>query len=78
MNVYDIVREYLETHGYDGLAGEGCGCTLDDLAPCGHMDECVPGIKKKWSELTKEQQEMYSEYNHYFDKDDWFVVEAKE
>jgi len=44
--IKDIVREYLETNGYDGLCTQGCGCHLDDLFPCcdGGMD-CVPGHK---------------------------------
>ena len=25
---------WLTAHGYDGLAGEGCGCDVDDLYPC--------------------------------------------
>ena len=33
--VLEVVKEYLATHGYDGLCTEGCGCSVDDLAPCG-------------------------------------------
>ena len=44
--VAQIVREYLDVNGYDGLYnvdGE-CGCTKDDLAPCCEMsDECIAG-----------------------------------
>ena len=40
---FDIVRDYLIANGYDGLAGEECGCGLDDLAPCCEtMNECRP------------------------------------
>ena len=34
-SIHDMVRDYLLTHGYDGLAGEECGCAVDDLMPCG-------------------------------------------
>jgi hypothetical protein len=44
--VKDIVREYLEAHGYDGLCSYECGCRLDDLFPCcGCGMDCVPGHK---------------------------------
>lgn len=33
----DMVRDYLERNGYDGLVDDGreCGCCLEDLMPCG-------------------------------------------
>lgn len=45
MNVRDIVEEWLKDHGYDGLAGDGCGCQIGDLAPCCADDvvNCEPG-----------------------------------
>ncbi len=37
-DVIDIVTEWLNAHGCDGLAnGEECGCSIADLAPCGHI-----------------------------------------
>ncbi len=47
MTVNDIVREYLTRHGYDGLVQPGiCGCVMDDLFPCGNLNElCEPGYK---------------------------------
>ena len=49
MTVLEIVKEYLETHNYDGLVdgfdGE-CGCLKEDLAPCGEMGQgCIAGHK---------------------------------
>lgn len=40
--VDDIVKEYLTIHRYGGLFHDiGCGCYLDDLAPCGELTaEC--------------------------------------
>lgn len=38
-DVRGIIIEFLTAHGYEGLAGNECGCGLDDLAPCG---PCVP------------------------------------
>ena len=48
MDVHDIVKKYLKENGYDGLLHEdrGCACSLNDLAPCGEMEQtCMPGYK---------------------------------
>ena len=41
MNVKDIVIDYLEKNGYDGLCNPSieCGCGLDDFIPCGEMGQ---------------------------------------
>ncbi len=33
--VEEIVKQWLEANGYGGLYDEECGCSLDDLMPCG-------------------------------------------
>ena len=40
---------YLREHGYDGLYSDECGCTVDDLAPCGNMSMsyCFAGYSDK-------------------------------
>jgi len=44
VTVTEIVCEWLVANGYDGLAGDGCGCTVDDLMPCNDChNECVAG-----------------------------------
>ena len=48
--VREIVADWLKEHGYGGLcSGKGCdpcGCSLDDLAPCGGVaDECQPAYR---------------------------------
>lgn len=45
MNVTKIVRQYLFSHGYDGLYSQiECACTLDDLMPCGECRwDCEAG-----------------------------------
>jgi hypothetical protein len=46
--VADIVREYLVSIGADGLAGDECGCGLDDLMCCdGYCGDCEPAKKIK-------------------------------
>lgn len=46
MTVKEIVIKYLKANGFDGLFTDDCGCTWDDLMPCGSdpMD-CEPGYK---------------------------------
>jgi hypothetical protein len=34
MTVKEIVKEYLEKNGFDGLCSENCGCGIDNLMPC--------------------------------------------
>jgi len=45
MTVKQIIEEYLQEHGYDGLCCPEieCGCGFDDLIPCGEECEmCEP------------------------------------
>ena len=43
MTTREIIIEHLQSAGFDGLAGEDCGCGLDDLMPCGEsFADCVP------------------------------------
>lgn len=52
MNVRDIVIQYLEANGFDGLYAPGeCGCEIADLAPCDDIGfgECKPGVKRPCS-----------------------------
>jgi len=47
MNIRDIVTEYLNTHGFDGLYYSAeCACKKDDLMPCSgdvFANDCQPG-----------------------------------
>jgi len=48
LTVLEIVKKYLQEHGFDGLRADGndCGCLIDDLAPCGDISErCVAGVR---------------------------------
>lgn len=33
-NVHDVITEYMVENGYNALYNDGCGCSIDDLAPC--------------------------------------------
>ena len=45
--VKEILMDYLKAIGADGLAGDECGCGLDDFAPCGCCPfDCVPARKE--------------------------------
>lgn len=44
--VIEIVKNYLEENGYDGLCNQECGCLTGDLVPCdSDFSFCVPGYK---------------------------------
>jgi hypothetical protein len=48
MNCKDIIIEKLKAIGADGLCTDGCGCGIDDLAPCeSYYLDCVPAKKRK-------------------------------
>ena len=45
MTVGEIVKQWLEEHGCDGLCDPDaeCGCGIEDLNPCGGLyDDCIP------------------------------------
>ena len=45
MNVREIVEAHLNQVGAHGLCTDECGCWLDDLVPCGEINEnCVPAV----------------------------------
>ena len=45
MDVKEILEQWLNEYGYDGLFSQGeCACLSDELAPCGESClECQPG-----------------------------------
>ena len=46
-SIKEIVKEYLIEHHFDGLAGDFCGCGLNDLFPCEcNSANCMPGYEK--------------------------------
>ncbi len=55
MTTKEIVKAYLEANGFDGLCnaampGDGCGCLIDDLMPCGDQlsQGCTAGYKVEY------------------------------
>lgn len=47
----EMIRDYLVHNGYDGLyyddGADNCGCSIDDLMPCGEIPgDCVAARKK--------------------------------
>jgi hypothetical protein len=49
MTVREIIKEYLDKNGFDGLCNDDCGCGTDDLAPCldGPKLDCNPAYKNQ-------------------------------
>ena len=55
MTVDEIIRDWLRSHGYDGLYQEDgeCGCLLSDPYPCGEgMGDCKAGVLGKCNAET--------------------------
>lgn len=78
MNVKEIVAKYLKDNGFDGLAGDICGCflkdrfssgeTSSDIMPCdGPCGECEPGYKHE----VEEGDDYYCEG---CEVDDWVIT----
>lgn len=77
MNVREILKDWLKTHGYSGLMNfdSECGCDIDDLCPCDepNIDECEAGYKVYCKDCPdKEECEVREEY-----KCDWCIREKK-
>lgn len=52
MNIEEMATEYLKSSEFDGLYNEvaECGCSKNDLAPCGDLEmDCVGAYKNKCS-----------------------------
>jgi hypothetical protein len=48
MTCKEIIEKYLTDNGFDGLAGDECGCPIGDLTPCEiPCGDCVPGYEYK-------------------------------
>ena len=57
MNVREIVEKYLRENKYDGLAGDECGCDIDDLMVCeSECQGCVAGHKVLVKDMTQEEK----------------------
>jgi len=72
-NVNSIIREWLDTHSFDGLYSPNeCACLKDDLFPCGDgpYAECCAGYKR-----TDEPDESVSDKEWH--TGDWWVSGAK-
>jgi len=46
LDIEEIITAYLVANGFDGLAGDECGCVIGDLFPCDCANpRCVPGYR---------------------------------
>jgi hypothetical protein len=55
----EIIQEWLIKEGHDGLCNDECGCSVEDLAPCG--DGPYPNCM-----VAKDVGEKQG-YDHYFE-----------
>ena len=46
LTAHEIVVQWLDANGFDGLASDECACDIADLAPCGNIGpDCQAGYK---------------------------------
>jgi len=72
MDVYTIVKQYLEENGFTALCNDECGCCHNDLMPCleniSIIYSCYPGYVNYCASCGKSEKCPY-------DKDkNWDVV----
>ena len=60
MNVREMLIKQLKELGADGLCRPGCGCGIDDLAPCGciFIDICRAA---KWVKPSPDDPDYWDE-----------------
>lgn len=64
MRCIEVIKEYLEKNGFDGLYNNDneCGCELPDLAPCmNDISQCEVGYKI----IVPEDVKGYVDYDFY-------------
>ena len=74
MNLKELVKDWLVAHGYDGLYNnydELCnnhsgGCRINDLFPCGGLNDCQPAYYRRISRKD------------FFTDEDWDAYPDKE
>ena len=66
IDVGDIIKKYLTDNGFDGLAGDECGCGIDELFPCDYVTpECQPAYHHTADACKREFCDMRSECAGY-------------
>jgi hypothetical protein len=63
MTVKQIIKEYIQANGYDGLYCEGtCSCNIDELMECAYegMPYCEPGYYRALTQDEKNEGYKYS------------------
>jgi hypothetical protein len=59
MKVKEIIKNHLEGNGFSGLfsADGGCGCKIDDMAPCDNLHpDCETGYKHECKNCINDGQ----------------------
>lgn len=62
--VYNIIINYMKQNKYDGLCCDGCGCGIDDIAPCGELENMLlcSFAYKITKETSKKCKKLCKEY----------------
>ena len=67
-DVSDLTKQALKEKGFDGLFNShmGCGCSLDDLMPCGEPSpHCEAGVLVKAEDLPEDFEPLCEECDWY-------------
>lgn len=60
MTLEQIVQKYLEENNFAGLRSGGCGCSKDDLFPCGEpKEDCQAALFKPCEDCNGKNKPGY-------------------
>ena len=75
MTIAELIKQYLQCNGYDGLVSRDCSCKLDDLFLCGEANNCKAGKRCNGNNEVCEDRECWIKKCLYSDSESPTVLE---